>query len=169
MIDTMEEYIDKKLFYDQNGIIVRQTIFADVEFFKHNLRHADIEEIWASHHHFPQDALMAGFEESELCLTVEDNGIPVAMFGVNSQSLLSNEGIIWFLATPHLKKIQIRFLRHCKFFIRLMLSYHPYLYNWVDQRNKESILWLKFCGATIEEAKPFGAEQMPFHYFYFKK
>lgn len=158
----------QKVYYDRNGIIVRPTLADDILYLKDNLRPSDVQEIWASHHFQPHNALYAGFRDSVLCLSIINRGLPIGIFGLNSEHLFSNSAIIWFLSTPHLYRIKIRFLRHCDYFIDLMLGMYPYLYNWVDARNVESIEWLKFCGATIEDPQPFGQDMLPFHYFYFE-
>lgn len=159
----------KSLFYNQNAIVVRESELGDIAYLKNYLRASDIEEIFASNHHTPEEALTVGFRESTICLTVLNCGIPSAMFGVNAKTLFSESGIIWLLATDDLAKIKIRFLRHCQPFIRLLLKYYPFLWNYCDARNAEALAWLRFCGATITPAEPYGIEQKDFHFFYFKK
>lgn len=156
-------------FYNQDAIVVRPSHINDVQYLKNFLRKSDVEEIFASNHHTPQEALMTGFKESTLCLTILDHAVPVGMFGVNAKSLFSEEGIIWFLASSDLSKIKIRFLRHCQGFIKLFLQTYPFLWNYCDARNVEALAWLRFCGAVIAPAEPYGIEQRPFHFFYFKR
>ena len=140
---------------------------SDIKYLSDNLRQSDIFEIWASHHATPLSALTQ-CHNSPFSLTVEREN-PICMFGINPESLLGNKAVIWCLATDELSTINIRFLKHSREFIEMFLEIYPYLYNFVDDRNTESIAWLKFCGAVMEEPKPFGMDNMPFRYFYFER
>lgn len=156
------------LYYDKNDIKVRKSSVEDVEYLKDHLRESDTQEIWASNHLTPEKALRLSLAKSIFCLTVE-NGAPIAMFGINPEQLLGERAVVWLLGSEGLNKIRIPFIRYSRHFISMMLEYYPYLHNYVDARNLQSIAWLKFCEATIEEAKPFGSENLPFHYFYFRR
>jgi hypothetical protein len=134
---------------------------------KNHLRLSDVQEVWASHHHTPEKALELSFAVSELCLTVDVKGMPAVIFGITPQTLLDNSATVWMLATEKIRHIRKSFVKECQHYIDMMLIRYPVLENYVDARNVESIRWLKWCGAVIEEAKPYGVEQLPFHYFYF--
>jgi len=155
-------------YYKQDGIVVRESTQADVEYLKDKLRTSDVQEIWASHRHTPEMALNASLA-STLCLTIDDNGVPVGMFGVTGLTVLGDEGLVWFLSSDRLKLLKIRFLRNCKKFVELMLDYYPMLYNVVDCRNTESIMWLKFIGAKFGDTMNIGEDNMPFMYFSFER
>jgi hypothetical protein len=162
------------IYYEKHGILVRTSEPTDVEDMKNNLRKTDIDEVWASHHHSPAEALRLSFEMSELCLTVLFRGTLVAMFGISPETLISDSATIWLLATDgfnaeRLKCVRKSLIKECRNFIDMFLEECPVLYNHVDARNKSSIKWLRACGAEIEEAKPYGAENIPFHYFSFRR
>lgn len=154
--------------YDKDGIVVRRSTKKDVEYLKTHLRQSDVDEIWASNHITPEGALEKGLDNSIFCCTVL-NGQPIAMFGIVPHSILGYEASVWMLASDDLKKIKKRFLRHSKYFINMMLDFYPSLFNFVDDRNKDSINWLKYCGARIYDPKPYGVENKPFRYFVFKR
>jgi hypothetical protein len=158
----------EELFYNKNGIIVRRSVKEDVRFLSDSLKESDVREVWASHHHTPEQALKECLLRSLLALTVQ-NGKPIAMFGIYTENLLGEEASIWLLSTPDLEKIQIRFLRNCKKFVIMMLDYYPRLSNYVDCRNVKTIQWLKFLGAELYEPKPYGADNMPFMRFEFRR
>lgn len=153
-------------FYDKDGIIVRRSVVADIDKMKNKLREADVKEIWASHHRTPEEALKICVEDTMFSLTVQ-NGVPICMFGFNATEVLGQRATVWMLATNDLEKIQKRFLRNCRRFVEIMLEFYPYLENWVHTDNKKSIQWLKFLGATVEKAQPYGVEGELFHHFYF--
>jgi hypothetical protein len=158
-----------KLFYKRDGIIVRPSTEADVEFLKDKLRQDDVNEVWASNHHLPCEALYDSLKYSIFVLTVVNKDEPVAMFGINPSSLMGKKAVVWMLASDGLEKIKIRFLKHSREFISLMLSYYPYLHNYVDDRNKASIAWLLFCGAKMFPAEPYGVEGKLFRHFEFER
>jgi len=160
--------MSEELYYDKDGITVRRSIITDAEYLKDKLKQSDIDEVWASHRYKPERALKESLEKSIFALTIV-NGNPIGMFGIVPQSILGNKASIWFLSSEDLYKIQKRFLRHSKAFIKLMLEYYPYLYNYVDCRNKKTIKWLKYCGAKFSQPRPYGEEGQKFMYFYFNK
>lgn len=157
------------IFYDQDNIIVRTATKEDVEYLSKHMRQCDVDEIWASHHHSPKEALEISLKESNIALTVEDNGVVVAMFGTCPQSLLGAKATVWMLATDGLDKIKRRFAKNSRRFIEFLLSHYPYLFNYVHTNNVKSIEWLRFCGAKFSPPIRYGVEQEVFQYFWFTK
>lgn len=153
--------------YDFDGVVVRKSIPSDIE--NMELKQSDVDEIWASHNHRPLEALRLSIKVSTICFTIEDNGKPIAIFGINPSTIIDNKAVIWLLSTPMLKLRAYRFIKHSKKFIGMFLDFYPYLFNFVDDRNKESIDWLRRCGAVIDDPKPYGVEQKNFRYFYFTR
>ena len=158
-----------RTFYDADGITVRDSVASDVIVMQDRLRQIDVDEIWASNRHTPQEALSASLSISIECLTVVKGGVPVAMFGIAPTEIMGKTASIWLLGTNELTDIQFRFLRHSRRFIRLFLESYPTLYNWVDARNTVSIEWLKWCGAEVMDAAPYGPDKLPFHLFVIKR
>ena len=164
LLDTVKTY------YSQDNIIVREATLTDVDTLKMTMKQADIDEIKASHGHTPEQALLLSLKESTIALTVEFEGECVAIFGVCSEgSLVTDQGVIWLLSSEKLFTHALRFVRHSREFVDLMLTYNSFLYNFIDSRNAKSIAWLKWLGATFYEAEPYGIDQLPFHLFYFKR
>lgn len=157
------------IYYKKGNAIVRTSTLEDVEFLKTRLRQSDIDEIWASHHHKPENALRISLETSEICLTITIAEEPIAMFGIISNFILDESAGIWLLASDELDKVYREFAKECKRFIAMMHQRYPILENYVDTRNKTSIRWLKWCGAKIEEAMPYGVERKLFHHFIFEQ
>jgi len=157
-----------KLLYDSDGITVRRSRPRDAQYLSTKLRQSDIDEIWASHNITPKEALDKGVNDSIFCCTVS-NGQPIAMFGIVPETILGSKACVWMLASDDLDNIKRKVARDSKYFIRMMLEFYPYLYNHVDDRNKKSIAWLKYCGAKLKEPETFGVEKKLFRYFYFNK
>ena len=154
--------------YNDGKIRVRASVKSDVRPVAENIRLSDREEIWASNHISPEEALSKGLENSIYCRTIE-NGYPIAMFGICPHELLGHSASIWLLGTDSLEKIKIKFLRHCRSYIDAMLEYYGYLENYVDVRNTKSIEWLKYLGAKFDPPAPYGKEGLMFQHFSFTK
>lgn len=166
---TLLEKNKRRLFYDKNDVIVRDSVKADVLPMAKNLRQADIDEIWASHHLLPLEAMMKSYDSSLTCLSACINEEPFAMFGCTPENFISSKGLIWMLATNRIAEVKSEFYKYSRFFVDILLEDYPLLYNYVDARNTRSIIWLKRIGAEIKEAKPHGMDGLPFHYFSFTR
>lgn len=151
------------------NVVVRTTVYHDIEKMKDRLRESDKQEIWASYHHTPEEALMVGFNISSVCLTLLYKGEPVAMFGAAPIPDVDGLGSIWLLGTDELTKVQTTFLRLSKKFIKVLLKDYKTLYNYVDERNEVSQRWLEWCGAKFKGVFTYGIEGRPFRYFEFRR
>lgn len=167
----METLKEVQLYYSKDGVIVRDSTPTDIAYLRNDLKKSDVDEIWASHHLKPYEALQEGMANSIECLTVLKDDRPVAMFGIVP---VAEEGkaIIWMLSTPNLFRIALEFIRHTAGFVGFFFHKYPHFkvfFNFVDERNKLSIKWLEKTGALLGEPKPFGAEKMPFRYFEYRR
>jgi len=157
------------IYYKTKLATVRDATMRDAFAMAPHMRESDKQEIWVSNHISPENALIAGVINSVVCMTIEKDEKPIVMFGVVPQTLLGNVASIWMLGTDDIHKVQRTFLRHSPEFIDYMLGFYPYLFNYIDIRNKESLLWLKYCGAEFSIIVPYGVEQKPFQYFCFRR
>lgn len=148
---------------------VRLAVLEDVEIIANNLRESDKLEVWSSDHLTPYQAVSISFNNSAACWTVISNEKPVAMFGVCPITWAGKEAYVWLLATKEFCSISGKFLKRSRGFVKLMLDCYPYLHNYVDCRNTQSIKWLEFCGAKLSEPEEFGIENKRFQYFEFRK
>lgn len=155
--------------YQKGNFIVRDSIEKDIQEIADNMRQSDIKEIWASHHYKPLEALKISFRDSILCMTVELDGKAIAMFGASPEGLFSKRASVWLLASDELTKIQRIFIKQSRAFINYMLTFYPYLYNYCYAKNKKTIKWLRFCGASFLGEIPFGVEKEMFNYFVFQR
>ncbi len=130
------------------------------------MRQGDIDEVWATGHYTPGEALRSSMYASELVWTALRRGEPIAMFGVAfAGSILSDKGAPWLLGTDAVWAERRALLRLTPHYVDLMQGRFPFLCNYVDSRHTQSIRWLKWCGFTILPAVPWGIEQLPFHPF----
>jgi hypothetical protein len=158
-----------KIYFNTKTLIVRDSRPEDLEPIAANMAQADRDEIWASNHALPLDALKRGFDAGP-SFTVELKGEPIAMFGVTSMGKHDDQaGVAWLLGTDKIKTTQTAFLRLSRKVFKMLLSLCPVLYNFVDVRHKRSIEWLKWCGAAFSEPTEYGVEKMPFRLFLIRR
>lgn len=134
-----------------------------------NMRQEDIDEIWASHHSTPIDALMNGWKISDRSMIVVVNNEPCVMIGLVIRDILSGAGIPWLLGTENALKYKRCFLTQVPAVINEMLDICPRLFNYVHIKNKVSIRWLKRIGFTFDEALPYGCDNELFHKFHLER
>lgn len=145
-------------------IIVRKLKKADVYKMIHSMREADRQEILAQDRSI-KDSLMYGFNNSDKAFAGFINGELACIFGVGRVTLLSNRGVVWFVATPVIEHNQMAFLRVCRRYYAEMCYGYSRMFNYVDARNTLAINWLKWLGFKFEEAEPMGINKIPFHKF----
>jgi len=137
---------------------------------KGRLRHEDEQECWAMAHVSADEGLQQSFESAHKCWVALWKGEPILAFGVGAgASLLRFRGTPWLLGTEKMKEVKVAFLRESRRFIAEMLEPFEMLENWVDVRNRVSILWLKWCGFTMDKPEPFGPDNRLFMRFYMYK
>ena len=149
--------------YRNKNILIRTSIYSDAEYIAKHMRRRDIEEIWASHEHIPIQSLTIGLEKSDICLTGLIDNEPVVMFGIVKMN--EETGSIWLLGTDRIIEARRHFMEISKKFIRFFLQMYPNLCNCVHVNNLKSVVWLRKCGAKIEDARSLGKHGELFHFF----
>ena len=138
----------------------RKTIYKDIDYLAPRLRFEDKREILDSTGLNPYQALTECFNCSDVSLTIVDTkNIPVGIFGV------SEDGAIWLLATPEIKRIRFSFLRESRKVVNLLNKKYTLLWNYVDCRNDLHLRWLKWCGFSFLRKVKYGVNQKPFYEF----
>lgn len=151
--------------YERGGIVVRDSVEADVASLAPRLRRKDAEEVVAEGHESPETALSFSLRNSTYSLTVEREGVPVAMLGLVPPTLTSDIAQVWLLGAPELALMKKTFVRLSPVVIKIMLKRHAILYNIVDCRYQETISWLKWLGAKFEAPEKIGPEGREFQQF----
>lgn len=140
-----------------------------VEEIAKNMRQEDIDEIWASNHLEPLQALMDSWKLSDYSVIIVINNEPCVMIGLVVRDVLSGHGIPWMLGTDAALKYKKRFFTEVPAVIKDMLTVCTRLHNYVHCKNTASVAWLKRLGFTLCEPEPFGREQELFHKFYLER
>ena len=131
------------------------------------LRKEDLKEIKANANIQPKDALIKGFQLSEVPVAIfNDKEEIVCMLGC-CRTDIPSAAIVWLLASDDLKKdIPYRFLKHSRGVTEIFQKRYPVLYNFIDARNTLHIKWLKWCGFTfIKKHFDYGYEKRLFYEF----
>lgn len=92
------------------------------------------------------------------------NGHLLAAFGDSKHD--EDTGVPWLISTVHIEKFPRAFLSVCKPEIRLMLTRHRFLVNYVDVRNTTAIRWIGWLGFTFAAPVSYGPNGYLFHPFY---
>lgn len=154
----------------KDEILIRPTELADLAEIAATMRTENIAEIWASHRLLPERALSISFGLSQECYTFLIGGKPACVFGVApDHGGKPRSGLIWLLASERVKEAPRTFLRLSRFCMEHFRRQYTYLHNYADARFLESIEWLKWLGAHVEDPAPFGVDGRPFHHFVFER
>jgi hypothetical protein len=137
----------------------------DVLYLAPRLRESDVREVRASHGQDPLTALTEAYEVSDQCYVfLGASGRPCAMFGTAPHPS-GESASVWLLGTPEIAKPgnARTFLRLTRQELDRLHGDYPILFNFVDERNTDSIRWLKWAGCRFIRRYPqFGVEQVPF-------
>ena len=111
------------------------------------LREIDRLEVWAMNRQTPQAALEKAFKVSDKCWVVEQQGKPIAAFGV--APFAEGIGCPWLLAADEAEAIPLTFLRTTKRYLAELAADYDQLMNFVHQENTKSQQWLEWLGFTL--------------------
>lgn len=76
-------------------------------------------------------------------------GVPLCVFGLLPDSVLSPRARVWMLGTPNINYTKKSFVKHCRIILEGLLDIYPVLYNAVDANYPQAIRLLQFLGATF--------------------
>lgn len=132
----------------------------DISYVAERMAYADLVECRA-HGLTPYRALQEAVDTSVLAWTGAVNGLPQALFGVSSISLVTGWGRPWFLGTSRARKEARAFLKIAPLYLERISAIFPRLDNYVHRDNAAAIGWLRKMGFVIEtEVLNFGGEPM---------
>lgn len=157
------------IYLDTGRVAVRDTVGSDIVRLRDRLRPKDAEEVIAAGAVSVADALARDFAASVMRHTVELDGLPVAVFGLEPDTVLGESACVWFLGAPELAQMKKTFVRATGPFIAKFLEAYPVLYNYVDARYTETVRWLEAFGARFDPPAPFGPRGVPFRRFVIRR
>lgn len=126
------------------------------------MRAAEVEEIRASHGLTPEAMLLSEVDRSIVAWSWVVDDQVACMFGIVAPVLLTEKSYPWMLTTDLVDRHWRQFARSCRSLLPELLARHSRLVGMVDARYALSIRWLRWLGATVGEAEPFGVSGSPF-------
>lgn len=132
-----------------------------------DLRQSDLDEIKAHSGEDPSVALISSVMVSDHAWVILDGDTPIAAFGC-APTGEPGEALVWLLGSPLMDTPAnaAGILRLSTRYMDEMHKTYPVLWNHIDDRNKRSMRWLRWCGFELREAVPdFGVERRLFHVF----
>lgn len=145
-------------------VTLKRSEAGDIDLIKDCLRKCDVDEIWKSNRHSPEEALKEGLRAG-MCFTAWDQVGPIAMFGVIRDKDNGGRGIIWMLGTDNIRRYPKEVLGKARKVIGALLAEFDVLYNFIDVNNETSIRFLSRLGARFDQPKKYGVEGDKFMYF----
>jgi hypothetical protein len=129
------------------------------------IRQADLDEIEISTDQSPLECLVEPFTQPNRYQTyslIGNEGEVVGMFGINV------DGVVWMISSDLLYSKYLRqFLQQTRHWINVVQGSHNVIYNYVDPRNRRSLMWLQYVGFEISpQTQPHGPWGHPFHLIY---
>lgn len=106
-------------------------------------------------------------QSSDCAYICKHDGKPLSAFGVVRTNPFAKIGIIWMLSTVETAQHKVFVGKKTREGIRAFLSDWDYLYNYIDAGNDKTIRWLRWLGARIYPAAPYGIYGLPYHKFTF--
>ncbi len=147
------------------GYEVRKTNRNDCLILSKKIRKSDKDEIWSSHRSTPMEALEQGLNESgDFCYTLVLNKEIVGIFGVNRVD--NKSGVVWLMGSNNMTSNKSGFYKVSKKYLRLFRKEFDFLFNYIDDRNKQTSKWLERLGFSFVQQDPeFGVDKIPFNLF----
>ena len=141
------------------------------EYLAPRLHPANKAEIWSLLHKDGLSGIQASVRSSTMAWTgLDRDGNPVAIFGVRTAGIFGeDEGYPWLVCREDIASMRIAFLRTFRTVVGMMLEIFGSLSGYIDARNGELIKMCEWAGFTVEEAKPFGMDGLPFHRIVIKR
>lgn len=122
---------------------------ADLEHVASNMRAIDALECRAIGEHSPLEALQQGVAESDWSFVAEIDEVPMCIFGVAGEGMLSNVAAPWLLGVDGIERHARTLLAYTPYFLGRMRAEYDELTNMVHASNRHSIRYLQWCGFSF--------------------
>jgi hypothetical protein len=150
------------------GALLRKSIESDINTVSDNLRHEDTIEVLAQGYKNTKSALSESYNASTLRFTLENNGKPIAMFGICPVTILGDKARIWLLGTKDIELVKKSFCQYSLIMVKCFLKMYPILIAQVDGRYAKTHRWLEWLGA--EKSEPYKLKDgVEFNNFIFER
>lgn len=141
----------------------------DAAYIAANLKQNNRQEIIAAIGDNALNDILRSMKRSKMLGCFKANGVPVAIYGVIPDSLLSDTGVVWLLFSDETMQHRQVVGRYTKRGIQAIMAKYELVYNWVNTGNKDIIRWLKWLGAKFKGPYKHGIYGIEHYYFYFER
>jgi hypothetical protein len=135
-------------------IHIRRTLPEDVPFIAKRLRQGDRLELARAGLTDPAAALEESVRQSAFAFTALHDGVPMCLFGLRPDGILSRRARVWLLGTPEINTTKKGFVKTCQMVVDGLLDIYPVLYNAVDAQYPQARRLLTFLGAEFIKKAP---------------
>jgi len=152
------------------AVEIRPAVALDALVIEPRLRPADRDELVAASGPDIRAQLVDAVDQSagrlgRMAFAAEHEDTLIALFGFVPKGPLSDTAHPWLVGTPGLARVPGVLNRLARSYCHAVLGEYPTLVNYVDARNKASIVWLTRLGFAVHPSEPFGVAGLPFHRF----
>lgn len=130
-------------------IHIARTLPEHTEYVAAHLRQGDIDEMTRAGLTDPAAVVRESVEVSTFAFTALHDGVPMCLFGLRPDGILSRRARVWLLGTPEINTAKKDFVKTCKMVVDGLLDIYPVLYNAVDAQYPQAHRLLTFLGAEF--------------------
>lgn len=130
-------------------IHIERTQPEHIAYVANNLLPSDILEMWRAGLPDYQEAVRESVNASAFAFTALHDGVPVCLFGLRPDGIMSGRARLWMLSTPEIFKAAREFIRASQTVLTELLDLYPVLYNAVDAHYPSAKRLLRFLGAEF--------------------
>lgn len=130
-------------------IRIERTKPEQIAYVADNLLPSDILEIRRAGLDDYKEAVRESVKVSAFAFTALHNGVPVCLFGLRPDGIMSARARVWMLSTPEIYKSSREFIRAARTVVSGLLDLYPVLYNAVDAHYPRAKRLLRFLGASF--------------------
>lgn len=148
--------------------VIKQCKKDETEFIKQfmqDIRKADLDELLSLTGNNPEREIIESVSNSIKAYkgTSADNK-PLVLYGITKVQNVAGF-MIWCVGTNELARYEKSFIKVSHAILKTWLKKYKRLYNFTSVKNKKSIKWLRWLGATFSEPFSAGEKKEKFIYF----
>ena len=136
----------------------------DIEAMKGKIRASDREEIWSAYHAGAYEELITSCVRARYKWGIRSDKGMVAIFGVTRIPGEKKIAVPWFIGTNLINKHKKFVAKTLRETLGFLMESFVFLFNYVSEKNKVSLRFLRRLGFKIEPPEPFGCEGENYHF-----
>ncbi len=128
-----------------------------------DVRKEDAAEAWGAMHWTPYDALRSCIDHTKHVFSGMVDDTPLCIFGIAPRSMISPIGVPWMMSSNALATHSVAWIRHNREVFTAFSAGWDRLENYVDSRYTKAVRWAGWLGFEVEDARPYGRDDVLFH------